>query len=89
MQWPKTLSGSIGGKRYERRPPGTLARGHGMNAEAPTLDTEACARFIQFWMEVTSTSHEDRAVQASQHSDQCDFADFLFRRIAELRKAFR
>jgi hypothetical protein len=32
---------------------------------------------------------EHRAVQAAEHSDQIDFADFLFRRVAELRAAFR
>lgn len=32
---------------------------------------------------------EARAVAASHHSSQVDFADFLFRRVAELREAFR
>jgi hypothetical protein len=32
---------------------------------------------------------EDRAVQAADRSDQVDFADYLFRRVAELREAFR
>jgi hypothetical protein len=32
---------------------------------------------------------ESRAVQASDRSDQVDFADYLFRRVAELREAFR
>jgi hypothetical protein len=30
-----------------------------------------------------------RAVRAADDPDQVDFADFLFRRIAELREAFR
>jgi hypothetical protein len=32
---------------------------------------------------------ETRATVAADHSDQCDFADFLFCRIAELREAGR
>jgi hypothetical protein len=32
---------------------------------------------------------ESRALDAAQHSDQCDFADYLFRWVAELREAFR
>jgi len=32
---------------------------------------------------------ESRAVQAADRSDQVDFADYLFRRVAELREAFR
>jgi hypothetical protein len=32
---------------------------------------------------------EARAVEAADRSDQVDFADYLFRRVAELREAFR
>ena len=32
---------------------------------------------------------ECRALQAADRSDQVDFADYLFRRVAELREAFR
>ena len=32
---------------------------------------------------------EARATIAANHSDQCDFADFLFCRVAELREAGR
>jgi hypothetical protein len=32
---------------------------------------------------------ETRATVAADHSDQCDFADFLFRRIAQLREVGR
>lgn len=32
---------------------------------------------------------ETRATIAAHHSEQIDFADFLFRRVAELREAFR
>lgn len=32
---------------------------------------------------------EARALRAADHSDQADFADYLFRRVAELRESFR
>jgi hypothetical protein len=32
---------------------------------------------------------ETRATIAAHHSEQVDFADYLFRRVAELRDAFR
>jgi hypothetical protein len=40
-------------------------------------------------LSILTEALESRAVLAADRGDQIDFADYLFRRVAELREAFR
>ena len=86
-----------GAASAQRTAPGRFSAGVGaVSAATDRLAPRALLLRTMISIEVTPSELsmliellETRATIAANHSEQVDFADFLFRRIAELRDAFR